>query len=125
MTLYIGLMSGTSLDGVDGVLVELDDAGTAPPGLRAHVHREMPEGLRAELLALNASGSDELHRAALAANALMHLYAEAVDALLGLGQCAAGEAFGQGGMRGDKTFRKVLQIPSKEFGPLTWRRRPA
>lgn len=91
MTLYIGLMSGTSLDGVDGVLVELDDAGTAPPGFRAHVHRDMPEGLRAELLALNASGSDELHRAALAANALMHLYAEAVDALLGLGQCAADE----------------------------------
>ena len=34
-----------------------------------------------------------------------------------LGQCAARQADGRGGMREAKTFRKVLQIPSKEFGP--------
>ncbi|MBQ0932347.1 anhydro-N-acetylmuramic acid kinase [Ideonella sp. 4Y16] len=74
----IGLMSGTSLDGIDGVLARLS------PQLQveAHVHRPMPPALRAELLALNTSGPDELHRAALAANALAEAQAEVVQALL-------------------------------------------
>lgn len=81
MALYIGLMSGTSLDGVDGVLVEFEDGGNHPDS-HAHVHCPMPAALREELLALNSSGPDELHRAALAANSLMTLYAQAVHALL-------------------------------------------
>ena len=68
-------MSGTSLDGVDGVLA---DFSAGPPRVLAHASIDMPLALRAELLALNASGPDELHRAALAANALMRLYAQAV-----------------------------------------------
>ncbi|TFY99537.1 anhydro-N-acetylmuramic acid kinase [Ramlibacter rhizophilus] len=78
-SLYIGLMSGTSLDGVDGVLV--DFSGQAPSVL-GHAGRDMPPALRAELLALNTSGPDELHRAALAGNALMRLYADVVGELL-------------------------------------------
>jgi len=76
---YIGLMSGTSLDGVDGVLVGFD----GPAGLEviAHEHRGFDPALRAELLALNSPAHDELHRAALAANALTRVYAEVVDAL--------------------------------------------
>ena len=65
--LFIGLMSGTSLDGVDGVLA---DFATAPGRILGHASAPFPDALRAELLALNTSGPDELHRAALAANAL-------------------------------------------------------
>lgn len=79
-TLYIGLMSGTSVDGVDGVLVRLD--GDQPPHVLASASLPMPENLRRELLALNVSGDDELARAALAANALARLYADAVATLL-------------------------------------------
>src|SRR5690606_41872437 len=78
--LFIGLMSGTSLDGADGVLVRLA-AGQAPQVLATAV-LPMPDALRAELLAQNRSGADELHRAALAAQALARLYADAVPALL-------------------------------------------
>lgn len=78
--LYIGLMSGTSVDGVDGVLVRLPHG--QPPHVLASVSLPMPAALRAELLALNLPGDDELARAALAANALARLYAQAVTDLL-------------------------------------------
>ncbi|HEY0296360.1 MAG TPA: anhydro-N-acetylmuramic acid kinase [Bordetella sp.] len=104
--LFIGLMSGTSLDGVDGVLMRFPAAGpplggNAPSGGSKHDVRSvgafpaddrpqtlagvalpMPDGLRAELLALNTAGPDELERAARAANALARLYASAVERLL-------------------------------------------
>ena len=77
---FIGLMSGTSLDGVDAVLVGEDEAGRLQG--RWHVHLPFPGALRAELLALNAPGADELHRAALAANGVARAYAAAVETLL-------------------------------------------
>ncbi|NBR27123.1 MAG: anhydro-N-acetylmuramic acid kinase, partial [Betaproteobacteria bacterium] len=77
--LFIGLMSGTSLDGVDGVLVDL---ATAVPQHIAHSHQAFPPALREELLALNVPGPNELARAAQAANALSKIYAETVSALV-------------------------------------------
>lgn len=76
--LYIGLMSGTSLDGVDGVVVDL---GTSTRVL-AHCTAPFPEALKAEFLALNTATNNELHRAALAGNALVQVYAGVVRQLL-------------------------------------------
>jgi anhydro-N-acetylmuramic acid kinase len=78
--LFAGLMSGTSLDGVDGVLAEFSAAGM--PKVVSHAYRAFPETLRDELLALNTSGPDELHRAALAASTLAGLYVEVVRELI-------------------------------------------
>ena len=77
--LYIGLMSGTSIDGVDAVLA---DFSVPPCRTLAHEHVAFAPALRAELTALQQSGADELQRAALAANALMDACATPVAALL-------------------------------------------
>lgn len=79
MALYVGLMSGTSLDGVDGVLADVTATGVR---VHAHEHRPYEPDLRVELLALNRAGADELHRAALAANGVAEAYAGVVKGLL-------------------------------------------
>ena len=90
--LYIGLMSGTSLDGVDGVLLELPrnleaaQQSRAPSAsrmrVRAHAHQSFPRNLREELVALTQSGPDEMHRAQCAAIELVGVYERVVIALL-------------------------------------------
>ena len=72
-------MSGTSLDGVDGVLA---DFSGAQPRVLAHHAMPFAPALKQELLALNTSSDNELHRAALAANGLVRVYAQTVQALL-------------------------------------------
>ena len=76
---FIGLMSGTSLDGVDGVLADLSEEKCR---LAQAASAPLAPELKAELLALNRSGSNELHRAQLAANALARTYAAVVQRLL-------------------------------------------
>lgn len=78
--LFIGLMSGTSMDGVDGVLVRFLPGHA--PNVLGYASLPLPHALRNDLLALNSSGPDELHRAALAANSLVSVYAQVVQQLL-------------------------------------------
>ena len=77
--LYVGLMSGTSLDGVDAVFADLS---RAQPKLLAKHYLPFGDALRNELLALHQPGHNELHRTQLAGNQLARLYAAAVNALL-------------------------------------------
>lgn len=82
---FIGLMSGTSLDGVDAVLARFAPDAAADQPLIAECHlltRSWPPAVEAELRALNQPGPNELHRAALAATAVARVYAGAVRDLL-------------------------------------------
>ncbi|PLC43989.1 anhydro-N-acetylmuramic acid kinase [Ralstonia pickettii] len=76
---YIGLMSGTSLDGVDGVLA---DFSGEHPAVLADAYVPFSPELRQRFLDLQHAGHDEIHREALAANALAAVYAECVAKLL-------------------------------------------
>jgi len=60
-TLFIGVMSGTSLDGVDAVLVDFSHGCHT----MAYVAIPMPQALREDFLRLNQAGANELHLAAL------------------------------------------------------------
>lgn len=77
---YFGLMSGTSMDGVDGIAVQLRD-GEAPVVL-ADAFVGFADGLRDALFALQQPGENEIEREALAASALAARYAVCCHELL-------------------------------------------
>lgn len=80
MVYYIGIMSGTSLDGLDIVLI--DQQPNLPSQLIASHYITMPEQLRNDLLALCCSGNDELARAAIAEQQWAQLAADGINHLL-------------------------------------------
>ena len=86
MPLYLGVMSGTSLDGLDIALIE---QGKQLELLATH-YLPMPSDLRQQLLALCASGPDEIARTALAENRWASLAGEGINALLNKQGLSAG-----------------------------------
>ncbi|PTQ67127.1 anhydro-N-acetylmuramic acid kinase [Pseudomonas sp. GV071] len=78
MPRYIGVMSGTSLDGLDIALIEQEQHTT----LLATHYLPMPDDLRAVLLSLCSPGPDELARSAVAEQQWAHLAAQGIHALL-------------------------------------------
>ena len=77
--LYIGLMSGTSLDALDAALVEISGGELQ---LRATHSHPLPEDLRDRIHALCSSGADEIDLAGPAHRQLGEAFAEASLALM-------------------------------------------
>jgi anhydro-N-acetylmuramic acid kinase len=76
---YVGLMSGTSCDGVDAVVADFANDRVQTLG---HVHVPFSSSLREQLQSLTQSGNDEIERLGDVSVALARVYAEATLALL-------------------------------------------
>ena len=76
--MYVGIMSGTSLDGLDFALIEHD----SHTRLIATHYEPMPQRLKQDLLELCSTGPDELARAAISEQAWARLAASGVQRLL-------------------------------------------
>ena len=82
---YIGLMSGTSLDGVDVAFTRIDDSTSKTSDKFSLLHTHFvayPPKLREQLLKLHHPSDNELEATALVSNELAQLYARAINELL-------------------------------------------
>lgn len=78
--LYVGIMSGTSMDGADAVLIRMN--GTQWLAAEAHTFIPFSNSLKTQLLDLQDVGENELHRSQMLALELAELYASLVHQLL-------------------------------------------
>lgn len=84
--LFIGMMSGTSLDAVDSVLVDFSVPPVESLQLGVHIIGDysipIPSELKEELLALHHPGYNELERSQQTCLALGKLYAKTINSLI-------------------------------------------
>ena len=80
MSIYIGMMSGTSLDGVDAVAVQFE-SNTVLKVLGSK-SLSLSEELQELLLSLCFTGPNEINRCQIAGNRLARIYAETCCTLL-------------------------------------------
>lgn len=83
MPLFIGLMSGTSADGVDASLVEISqNNGQHLINPIGHYYLPFPDSFANTIRSLYQSGDNEVERVGVISQQLCHLYAQAVNELL-------------------------------------------
>ena len=109
--LFIGLMSGTSADGIDAVLVSYEDRRGRL--LQTH-HTEMPGALREEILSLRHAGANELHRMAVLDQQLAVAYAETVNGLLAQADVSAKDISAIG------SHGQTIRHHPEGTSPYTW-----
>ncbi len=89
MDKFVGLISGTSMDAIDAVLVSFEEASA--PRLLAHHSLALDDTLRSDLSSLQQPGHDELTRTARLDIQMARLFAQATMELLQQAGCQASE----------------------------------
>lgn len=107
MDKFIGLISGTSMDAIDAVLVSFE---AATPRLLAHHSLPLSHEIRTELTALQQPGHDELNRTARLDIEMGRLFAQSTSELLELSGCQPREiiAIGSHG-------QTIRHLPNGEY----------
>ena len=85
---YIGLMSGTSIDGIDAAILEISDNGFQ---LSHTLNYDLPSNLQHELAALCTPGDNEIERMGQADHRLGLAFADAVNTLLNQSKLSAND----------------------------------
>jgi anhydro-N-acetylmuramic acid kinase len=80
-SIFIGLMSGTSVDGIDAVAVSFDEENNQPKIHATHSH-PISEKIKSQIIELNTPSENELHKAMVLDQILGELFAEATLKLL-------------------------------------------
>lgn len=111
--LFIGLMSGTSADGIDAALVQFDDSADATGiVLRAAITHPWPDDLRAELLQLGQSGAiDSLDTLGRLDAQVGDCFADAAQALLAHSGISAAQVTGIGSHGQTVRHRPYATVP--------------
>lgn len=111
--IYVGIMSGTSADGIDAALV---DFGEPQPRMLASHFQAFPNEIRHHLCQLFTPGPNEIDQMGVLDSTLGELYLEACECLLREGNVEPGDIKGVGlhgqtiRHRPDLTQRFTLQI---------------
>lgn len=91
---YIGLMSGTSADGIDATLIEFDQRGQLT--ITGHIETPYPSDIRQSVLDLCQPGDNEVEQLGQLDQRLGHAFASAVNQLLQQCRLSANEVQGIG-----------------------------
>jgi anhydro-N-acetylmuramic acid kinase len=86
--LYLGLMSGTSMDGIDAALLRI---GKTAQKLEASLHYPLPEDLQGELRAIAVPGENEIERMGVLDRRLADQFAQGALQLLADAGVSAGQ----------------------------------
>ncbi len=87
-TLYVGLMSGTSMDGIDAALVDCANGRIA---LLATYEHSLPDSIREAIAAISLPGENEIERLGVLDRQLGYLFAEATTGLIDSAGYKAGD----------------------------------
>jgi anhydro-N-acetylmuramic acid kinase len=78
MSLYIGLLSGTSVDAIDGILVKWEDN---KPKIVSTCNQQIPPHIRQQVFDLALSGTDEIEQLRILDYDFAHLFSTTVQTL--------------------------------------------